>query len=83
MCQLAAFMYIIILVFVVIWMFGILHSPRNMQCRRGRFDSVDIFDPTDESYGVYNLRDIEPVLLHKLEPRLIKEKPIGTATPKK
>lgn len=75
MCPLAAFIYTVILVIVVIWMFGFLHSPRNMGCRRGRFDSVDIFDPSQEGYGVYNLQDIEPVLLHKMEPRIIKDAP--------
>lgn len=30
---------------------------------RGRFDSIEIFDTQPTSIGVYNLRDIEPVIL--------------------
>jgi hypothetical protein len=44
-------------------MFGILHSPPR-SFGRGRFDSVDLFDPEAQSYGVYNLTDIEPVIIH-------------------
>jgi hypothetical protein len=31
--------------------------------KRGPFDSVSIFDNQPQSLGVYNLQDIEPVIL--------------------
>jgi hypothetical protein len=34
-------------------------------CNRGMFDSVTLFDPEPESLGVYNLQEIEPVILRK------------------
>jgi len=72
MNEILSFIYIILLVLATIWMFGILHSPPRPR-RRGRFDSVELFDPSAQSYGVYNLTDIEPVIIHIEESRYVSQ----------
>jgi hypothetical protein len=45
---------------LIITLFILLLCNRTM---RGMFDTIEIFDDQPNSLGVYNLSDIEPVIL--------------------
>jgi hypothetical protein len=62
MCKILYFVYILIL---LIACFSLLFKIICNFCKikKGKFSSIDIFDPTYASNGVYILNEIEPVIL--------------------
>jgi hypothetical protein len=84
-CKTSATIYLILILMAATWLIWPAISRcgrckyRNCRCKyrkhrnasRGYFDSVTLFDTEPESNGVYNLQDIEPVILKVAEKKKI------------
>jgi hypothetical protein len=76
-CKTSATIYLILLLMAATWLlWPVVSCGDNCRCSkcrasRGYFDSITLFDVEPETNGVYNLQDIEPVILKVAEKKKI------------